>query len=277
MRTLWLVLTGCCTLTACSTWPEAGRGGGEPHGLIAEATYLTVLNHSEQASLLAQAEVLDAQTELMVLQGAAFCVPAAILQLQQQGLKVRNQLTAELIADAMDDLATYQHLIRQVRWRFDGVRRQSQCALSATVNVPENHQQGTEFAIFSVLFDINSAAIGSGYQRHLQLIADLSQRCQCQLSLVGHTDQQGDAVANQKLAQQRVETVRQAMLKLGVSVVSEVSVGAAEPLVQQFANETLNRRVDIFIRPLGAKDAATAAPSALLLRQWHDAGVVQPR
>jgi len=277
MRTLWLVLTGCCTLTACSTWPEAGRGGGEPHGLIAEATYLTVLNHSEQSSLLAQAEVLDTQTELMVLQGAAFCVPAAILQLQQQGLKVRNQLTAGLIADAMDDLATYQHLIRQVRSRFDGVRRQSQCALSATVNFPENHQQRTEFAIFSVLFDINSAVIGSGYQRHLQLIADLSQSCHCQLSLVGHTDQQGDAVANQKLAQQRVETVRQAMIKLGVSVVSEVSVGAEEPLLQQFSNETLNRRVDVFIRPLVAKDAETAAPSVLLLRQWHDAGVVQPR
>lgn len=277
MRTSLLTLFCCCICTGCNTWPEEGPGGGEPYGLISEATYLKVLNHPEQAALLAQSEVLDAHTELMVLQGASLCVPAAIVQLQQHGLKVRNQIAAGLIGDAMDDLAAYQQLIRQVRLRFDIVRRQSQCALATTTSTAQSPQHHAEFALFSVLFDVNSADIGTGYQRHLKLIADVLQNCHCELSLVGHTDTQGDTTANQQLATQRVEKVRQALVQLGVTVATEVAVGEDEPLLQQFADETINRRVDLFIRPVAATAGTAAAASTLLLRQWHDAGVAQPR
>jgi len=283
MRPLSQHILLCTALAGCSSWPPASPGGGEAAAIIAEPTYLSVLSDQQQAGLLAQSEVLDAHTEMLVLQGANRCVPAAVVQLQQQGLTVRRQLAAGLMADAADDLASYQHQLRQVRARFNHVRQQTECT-HAFEQAPAQSSQASGPAtvgLFTLFFDNNSAELGPGYQRHLTLIAQLLQSCDCELLLSGHTDQHGSAVENQHLAQLRLDHVQAALSKLGVakSVVVEpvIAAGEQEPLLPQVAQQPLNRRVDLVIRPRISDVNTSVGEGAtrLLLRQWQDAGVVQ--
>lgn len=275
MRRLMLLLT---LLTAgCSSWPDSGTGGGDQLYVIAEPTYLSAIKHKRYAALLAQNEVLDAQTQLLIVQGAQRCIPAAVVQLQQQGLKVRRQLGGSLFTDASTDLAAYQHMIRQVQWRFDNIRQQTQCSVPAPIQnlapmpVTTNvHSIG----LFTVLFDHDSAEIGPGYFRHLELVAQLLQQCQCELLLVGHTDQQGNEQSNQTLSVRRVDAVETILQRFGITNIKRLANGEQEPLLRQSADQPLNRRVDLLVRPLEQTSMATAESDAvLLLRHWNDAGV----
>jgi outer membrane protein OmpA-like peptidoglycan-associated protein len=273
----------CLLLVGCGSWPPASPGGGESTAIIAEPTYLTVLSDQQHAALLAQSEVLDAHTELLVLQGANLCIPAAIVQLQQQGVRTRRQLAGGLMADAADDLARYQHQIRSVRNRFNHVKHQTECAAAgkpAAVESTGSRKEKT-VGLFTLLFDTNSAELGPGYQRHLALIAQLLQSCDCELLLSGHTDEQGATDANQRLAQKRLEHVQAALLQLGVMqnliLIPPTAAGEQEPLLPKVAEQALNRRVDLVIRPRSNIDneVTKAKGTGLLLREWQDAGVVQ--
>lgn len=282
MRMICLQLMLCQLMTACSSWPQAGSGGGEAGGIIAEPTYLSALTDTQQAGLLAQSEVLDAHVELMIVQGASRCVPAAVLQLQQQGLRVRRQISAGLLNDVADDLAVYQHQIRQVRLRFSAVRAQTQCAAAVVQSAAT--EQGSQrlstapppFSLFTLLFDNNSAEIGAGYQRHLQWIAQLLKSCECQLFIVGHTDQHGSATDNLNLSQRRVEAVQQALAGLGVQAEVRQAAGEQALLLREPASQLLNRRVELWVQAKSATAVPVSADS-LLMRQWQDAGVMQFR
>lgn len=268
-----LMLTGL--LTGCSSWPDANPGGGEPMAIIAEPVYLSALKQSEQAGLLAQSEVLDANTELMILQGAIYCIPASILQLQQQGLRVRRQLAAGLLVDAATDLAAYQHQIRQVRWRFERVRQQTQCTQIQPEAVSEKAAMGQQVSLFTILFDTDSAQIGPGYTHHFAVVAEALKQCNCQVVLRGHTDRSGAESANQQLAERRVSAVQQALQQLGVQVTTQLAVGEQEPLLQGAEEELMNRRVEVLILPVPQEKTTEHRPQQLLLRQWHDVGVSQ--
>lgn len=264
-------------VSGCSNWPSASSGGGDHFAIIAEPTYLAAMQHETHVALLAQSEVLDAQTELMVLQGAKRCIPAAIVQLRQQSLKVRRQLGGSLFTDAATDIAAFQHQIRQVRWRFDSIRQQTQCGLMSTT---EPQVQSTTRALtnhvglFTVLFDSNSATVGSGYQRHLQLVAELVKECQCELLINGHTDQQGNEEKNLSLSEQRVSAVEIILNGLGVKAINRLASGETEPLLTRFADQPFNRRVDIIILPRAVVNSdISESANPLLLRQWADAGI----
>lgn len=268
----------CACLSACSSWPDAGAGGGEAGGIIAEPTYLDTLRDKEHAGLLAQSEVLDAHTQLLIVQGANGCVPAAVLQLEQQGLKVRRQLAAGLLADAADDMAVYQHQIRQVRQRFDAVRSQTQCAAAGNRPTPgQSNGVSAAPSLFTFWFDHDSAELGPGYQRHLQLIVEVIAQCNCQVHIVGHTDQQGLEPANLALAQRRVDAVQQALASRGVQASSQLALGEQEPLLRDQENQVLNRRVELILQPKRTDQAGQDSTSSLLIKQWQDAGVMQSK
>ena len=275
MRNLMLTLT--LLISGCSSWPDSGTGGGDQLHVIAEPTYLSAIKHKRHAALLAQTEVLDAQTQLLIIQGAERCIPAAVAQLQQQGLRVRRQLGGSLFTDASTDLVAYQHMIRQVQWRFDSIKKQTQCSVPAPV---QNLNQlpvtaaVQNIALFTVLFDTDSAEIGPGYLRHLELVAQLLKHCQCELILVGHTDQQGDEQSNQILSMLRVDAVESILQRLGINNIKRLASGEQEPLLRQSADQQINRRVDLLVRPLEHTSMVTAeSDPVLLLRQWNDAGV----
>lgn len=275
MRNVMLVLL--LLNAGCSSWPDAGTGGGDGIAIIAEPTYLSAVKHKRHAALLAQTEVLDAQVQLLILQGAQQCVPAAVLQLQQLGVNVRRELGGSLFTDAATDLVTYQHLIRQVQWRFDRVRQQTQCATPASLTDQNTVVQtpGVQnIALFTILFDSDSADIGPGYLRHVELIVQLLKQCHCEVLLVGHTDQKGDDIANVALSSRRVDAVERLLQQYGVTRIARLANGEQEPLLRQFSDQPLNRRVDLLVRPLDeAKQSTPSQDVSLLLKQWGDAGV----
>lgn len=268
-----LLFTGL--LTGCSSWPDANPGGGEPMAIIAEPVYLSALKQPEQAGLLAQSEVLDANIELMILQGAIYCIPASILQLQQQGLRVRRQLAAGLLLDAATDLATYQHQIRQVRWRFERIRQQTQCTQFQHEAVIEKASNGQQVSLYTILFDTDSAQIGPGYSQHFAMVAETLKQCDCHVILRGHTDRRGDESANVRLAERRVNAVQLALQHFGVPVSTQLAFGEQEPLLQGAEDELMNRRVEVLILPTSQEKQTEQSQHKLLLRQWQDVGVSQ--
>lgn len=71
------------------------------------------------------------------------------------------------------------------------------------------------------------------------------------IRVVGHTDSQGDAAANQALSQKRAEAVREALSKAGVprARIEAVGRGAAEPVADNTtaAGRAKNRRVEVVL------------------------------
>ena len=102
----------------------------------------------------------------------------------------------------------------------------------------------------------------------------LLKQCHCELLLVGHTDQKGDDIANLALSSRRVDTVERLLQQYGVTRIARLANGEQEPLLRQFSDQPLNRRVDLLVRPLDeAKQPTPTQDASLLLRQWGDAGV----
>jgi outer membrane protein OmpA-like peptidoglycan-associated protein len=103
-----------------------------------------------------------------------------------------------------------------------------------------------------IQFDFNKATIKPVSFPILDAVYDvLSVNPKISLEVQGHTDNVGNAAYNQKLSQQRADSVRAYLVKKGISDGRLVSkgYGMAQPLVpnNSEANKALNRRVQ-FIR-----------------------------
>ena len=71
------------------------------------------------------------------------------------------------------------------------------------------------------------------------------------VQVIGHTDSQGDAAANQRLSEQRAQQVRASLVAAGLARdrVGAQGRGAAEPVADNgtAAGRAKNRRVDIIV------------------------------
>jgi outer membrane protein OmpA-like peptidoglycan-associated protein len=103
---------------------------------------------------------------------------------------------------------------------------------------------------YGIYFDFNSATIKPPSAAVLQTIADVMKRNpQWSLTVEGHTDNIGDAAANQDLSARRAAAVRAALIPLGVAETRLVTSGFGSS-VPRDTNTTLagrarNRRVEL--------------------------------
>lgn len=85
-----------------------------------------------------------------------------------------------------------------------------------------------------------------------QALADIAERKQVRVAVIGHTDRVGAAQVNARLALARVESVRAALTAAGISdaVITSLSHGEYDPLVPTADEvaEPRNRRVEIVVR-----------------------------
>ncbi|MCL4105115.1 UNVERIFIED_CONTAM: hypothetical protein GTU68_018822 [Idotea baltica] len=105
-----------------------------------------------------------------------------------------------------------------------------------------------------ILFATDSAVIRSDLRRDVQALAgNLQAYPNTNVSIIGHTDNTGDASYNQQLSQRRADSVRGILIDSGISSARVRSIGRGEndPVATNLTAEgrAQNRRVEIVIRP----------------------------
>ena len=105
-----------------------------------------------------------------------------------------------------------------------------------------------------ILFTSGSAALAPGADDKLKEVAGILQQYpRTIIEIVGHTDSVGSESMNQVLSERRAASVRDALIRYGVSPSRIVTRGAGElrPIAGNSTPEgrARNRRVDITIRP----------------------------
>ncbi|HKC49470.1 MAG TPA: OmpA family protein [Myxococcota bacterium] len=105
-----------------------------------------------------------------------------------------------------------------------------------------------------VLYDSNSAQLSPGGAERIRSLARTVQSYPKERIIVkGHTDSQGDERANQRLSEDRADSVRNMLIAEGVSParITAVGLGASLPVATNSTPEgrQQNRRVEIELRP----------------------------
>lgn len=127
-------------------------------------------------------------------------------------------------------------------------------AVEAEVEITSYDRCTTQTSAFmentSITYETASATLTSDSQSSLAKFADLIRDCvnsdRLQIEIGGHTDSQGSEEFNRKLSQQRAESVRAALVGLGIdqAAVTAKGFGEAEPIASNDTSEgrALNRR-----------------------------------
>ena len=108
------------------------------------------------------------------------------------------------------------------------------------------------YTLKDVHFDTNSAKLKTSSYKSLNELAEfMIHKKTLKFEFAGHTDSDGDELANQKLSQRRAETVRKYILKKGVAStrVTAKGYGETQPIASNSTNEgkSKNRRTEVRI------------------------------
>ena len=120
-----------------------------------------------------------------------------------------------------------------------------------------------------VSFDYDSASLKPGFYPTLEKLADvITKYDRTVVHVVGHTDSTGSAEYNQRLSEERAQTVVSYLLSNGVPADRLRSEGRGES-APRATNDTeagrqLNRRVEIYVKPIveGQEQRAYESPTA---------------
>lgn len=122
----------------------------------------------------------------------------------------------------------------------------------AATAAPTAHHVGKVMRLDALIFHQRSAVISPESYAELNTVADmLHQNPNMVIQLEGHTDTRGDKSLNLKLSQERVESVRNYLVRRGVSKsrIKLKAYGGTQPLSNENTEEAhkLNRRVEVRI------------------------------
>lgn len=113
-------------------------------------------------------------------------------------------------------------------------------------------ERGMVITLGDVLFDTNMARLKSGGMRNVQKLADFfKQYPQRNVMIEGFTDSTGTAGRNQELSDERADSVRLALLDMGISAdrMTARGYGESHPVAgnDTASGRQLNRRVEIIV------------------------------
>jgi outer membrane protein OmpA-like peptidoglycan-associated protein len=113
-------------------------------------------------------------------------------------------------------------------------------------------ERGLVITLGDVLFDTNQAQLRSGGMRSVQKLADFfSQYPQRRVLIEGYTDSIGSDASNQDLSVRRADSVRTALVGMGVSAgrITSRGYGESHPVADNgsAAGRQLNRRVEMIV------------------------------
>src|ERR1700674_4243564 len=121
--------------------------------------------------------------------------------------------------------------------------------------------RGMVITLGDVLFDTNQAQLKSGAMRNVQKLADFfKQYPQRKVMIEGFTDSTGSGSRNKELSEKRADSVRTALLGMGISTdrITSRGYGESYPVASNdtVAGRQLNRRVEIIV----SDDSGNIAP-----------------
>lgn len=99
-------------------------------------------------------------------------------------------------------------------------------------------------------FDYNSSRLKPGVYPELERISDiLNKYHHSRIEVAGHTDTKGSKKYNQKLSEQRAQSVAKQLIYNGVTAqrIMTIGYGESRPIS---SNDAMNRRVEILIKPV---------------------------
>lgn len=258
------VVLSSAILSACAQWPSAGQGGDADRYTASHYYEPAATLIETEAYQLSQLETLQAQLDVLSLQGARVCIPASVKRLSLLSQRVRRQLQGGLFADAGQDLVVFQHELRFLRQQFITISRQTGCHVNTVQALP------AQALLFSVYFDRSEDVLSDSFRAQLQWhIEQFSPNAKWVLK--GYADARGSEGANAELAQRRVNTVVEILQQQGVDLmnIQSESHGEASPFMSEDDAFALgmNRRVDLYV--IDQPQAADSIP----VQQWQDLGL----
>ncbi len=161
-------------------------------------------------------------------------------------------------------LSAREQQAQQAQKRADLARMEAQRLQSELSDVKAKAKQ-TEGAVVltlgDVLFGLNKAALKPGVERNLQPLAQfLDRHPQRKVIIEGYTDSTGPNAYNQKLSEQRAESVKQFLVRNGIGADRVITKGYGEqyPVApnSNAAGRQQNRRVQVVILDQGEQASA---------------------
>lgn len=251
-----LIISSLLCLNNCAQWPDAGRGGMAEDNLgnliTVENQYALTVKHGLRFDFGQLKNHLD----ILILQGAQWCFPAAVNEAQLREGRIARELRGQFFEDAeVDVLIQRQHLASLER-RLNKVLREASCvppndsAEAAVVHADtsngdskaianiSNSNTLTELLNSDNQFATNSAIINPKYAERLRTAAlqlkDQAQVQAQQLTITGHADRRGTNAFNATLSQARANAVARFLVDEGIEEhrITVIAKGAQAPLYE---------------------------------------------
>jgi outer membrane protein OmpA-like peptidoglycan-associated protein len=237
------------------------------------ASYREQLMAAQQATAAAREQLAEAQTDAERARASEQLSRAeaeqARLQSEEAGERGQQdaQAARQQVADAQTEADRAKASENQARADADQARRQAdearrerddlQQRLDASLSqILETRRaaRGLIVNLSDVLFDVDRATLKPGAREKLNKLAGilLAYPGRYQIEIEGHTDVAGSDAYNDRLSQERADSVRTCLTQAGVAperIIASRGLGKREPVAsnETAAGRQLNRRVEIVI------------------------------
>lgn len=247
-------------VVGCTSYPQQGTGG------LAES-YDSINYQNSDFSPVMPDEPLGPEHGLrfdwqltklhldsLILEGARWCFPAAVVQAIEKQNRIARELQGGLLLDAANDIVIQRKRLNELEVQLDYVTSQTRCA------PPKNESQfRLQLSVIEKLYELlnvdnqfalNSTEVNPKYMGKLAEAANiLKEHKELTLVVTGHSDSTGEEDYNDKLALGRAKQVERYLTIFGLSPqrIDTVSLGETVPLFegQTEGIQLTNRRVSI--------------------------------
>lgn len=194
---------------------------------------------------IAELTVLTNQAKIDQLQGTLNRTLDSLNSVHEAILDIERSRASELKADLDKERQKADKLRREAQRKFNELQ-------SALIQVSRD-ARGTIISMSDILFDVDKATLKPELKTNLAKIAGiLTVFKNSNITVEGHTDNQGSAEYNQKLSEKRAENVMAFLIEQGVQPhrLSAVGYGLTRPVADNSTAEgrQKNRRVDLVVQ-----------------------------
>ncbi|UPW16994.1 OmpA family protein [Agarivorans sp. TSD2052] len=245
--------------SACSSWPEQGRGGFAEHqlGLLAwldgDTGTADLRELGPEHGLHFESVLVKHQLDLLILEGAELCFPASVTQARMQQQRIVRELEGGLTFDAANDLEIQQHFVNMLEQRLDRVTESGACQTDRLGHIQSSHLM---VSISDALnsnnqFAFDSSELTPAYKDQLTNLTPIIAASKVALIITGHSDSKGDDEYKQRLSLARAQAVADYMTELGMNE-QQIKLAAVADSQPYSEGETdairhSNRRVTISV------------------------------